>query len=93
MALRRRTGPWPLAVLGTIAGLAQIGALVALPPLAVMPGHQPAALLIEHWSLLVGAALTYLIWSRWAGVRLLLGRQDLLLARPATSDGLRPDEA
>jgi hypothetical protein len=92
-ALRRRTGPWPLAVLGTVAGLAQTVALVALPLLAVMPGHQPAALLIGHWSLLVGAALSYLVWSGWAGVRLLFGRQDLLMARPPTPDRLRPDEA
>jgi hypothetical protein len=92
MALRRRTGPWPLAVVGTVAGLTQIGSLGAPPLVQAMFGHQPLALLVGHGSL-VGTALTYLIWSAWAGVRLLLGRQDLLMARPPTPDGLRPDEA
>jgi hypothetical protein len=92
MALRRRTGPWPLAVVGAIAGLALMGVLGALPLGRAMPGHQPLVLLIGHVSLLV-AAPAYLIWSGWAGVRLLLGRRDLLLAGPATPDGLRPDEA
>jgi hypothetical protein len=92
MALRRRTGPWPLAVVGTIAGLALIGVLGSLPLREVMPGHQPLAQLVGHLSLVV-AAPTYLIWCGWAGVRLLLGRQDLLMARPPTPDGLRPDEA
>jgi hypothetical protein len=92
MALRRRTGPWPLAVLGTFAGLAQIGALVALPVAQVMVGPRPPGLLVGHVPL-VAAALSYLIWSGWAGVRLLLGRQDLLLAGAPGPDGLRPDEA
>jgi hypothetical protein len=92
MALRRRTGPWPLAVVGTIAGLALAGAPSTLPLGQLMPGHQPLALLIGQLSLVV-AAPTYLIWSGWAGVRLLLGRRDLLLAGPATRAGVRPDEA
>jgi hypothetical protein len=83
MALRRRTGPWPLAVVGTVAGLALIGALGTLPLTQVL-GHQTLALLVGHVSMLV-AAPTYLIWSGWAGVRLLRGRQDLLMAQRSTS--------
>jgi hypothetical protein len=91
MALRRRTGPWPLAVVGTIAGLALIGVLGSLPLGQVLPGHQPLALLVGQLSSAV-AAPTYLIWSGWAGIRLLLGRQDLLMAWPSTPDGMRPDQ-
>jgi hypothetical protein len=57
-----------------------------------MPGHLSLALLIGQVSLMV-AAPAYLIWSGWAGARLLLGRRDLLIARPTTLDGLRPGEA
>jgi hypothetical protein len=92
MALRRRTGPWPLAVVGTIAGLALIGVLGTVPLGQMVPGHEPLALLVGRLSSAV-AAPTYLIWSGWAGVRLLLGRQDLLTAWPSAPDGLRPDEA
>ena len=91
-ALRRRTGPRPLAVLGTFAGLAQIGALVALPLAQVVAGHRPPGLLVGHVPL-VAAALSYLIWSGWAGVRLLLGRQDLLLVRPRTPGDPQPGVA
>jgi hypothetical protein len=91
MALRRRTGPRLLAVVGTVAGLALIGVLGTMPLGQVMPG-QPPALLVGGLSLVV-AVPTYLIWSGWAGVRLLLGRRDLLLARPPTADGLRPEGA
>jgi hypothetical protein len=92
LALRRRTGPRPLAVVGTIAGLALVGVLGALPLGQVMPGDRPLAVLIGNLSLAV-AAPTYLIWSGWAGVRLLLGRQDLLTAWRPTPDGLRAGEA
>jgi hypothetical protein len=92
LALRRRTGPWPLAVLGTIAGLALIGVLGNLPLMRLMPGQQPLALLTGQLSLVV-AAPTYLIWSGWAGVRLLLGSRDLLVAQPSSPDSQRPDEA
>jgi hypothetical protein len=92
IALRRRTGPWPLAALGTIAGLAMAGVLATLPLGQLMPGHLSLALLIGQVSLMV-AAPAYLIWSGWAGARLLLGRRDLLIARPTTLDGLRPGEA
>jgi hypothetical protein len=92
LALRRRTGPWPLAVLGTIAGLALIGVLGNLPLMRLMPGQQPLALLTGQLSLVV-AAPTYLIWSGWAGVRLLLGSRDLLVAQPPSPDSQRPDEA
>jgi hypothetical protein len=92
VALRRRTGPWPLAVVGTIAGLALMGVLGSLPLGQVMPGQQPLALVVGSLSSAV-AVPTYLIWSGWAGVRLLLGRQDLLMAGPPTPDGSRPDEA
>jgi hypothetical protein len=90
LALRRRTGPWPLAAVGTIAGLALIGVLGSVPLGQVLPGQQP--LLIGRLSSAV-AVPTYLIWSGWAGVRLLRGRQDLLGARPCTADGLQLDEA
>jgi hypothetical protein len=92
LALRRRTGPWPLAVVGTIAGLALIGVLGNLPLKQMLPGHQPLALLVGQVSSAV-AAPTYLIWSGWAGVRLLLGRQDLLRTWRPIAHGLRPEEA
>jgi hypothetical protein len=81
LALRRRTGPWPLAVLGAIAGLALIGVLGSAPLGQMMPEHQALAYQIGRLSSAV-AAPTYLVWSAWAGVRLLFGRQDLLLAWP-----------
>jgi hypothetical protein len=92
MALRRRTGPWPLAVVGAVAGLALIGVLGNLPLRQALPGHEPLALQIGHLSSAV-ALPAYLIWSGWAGARLLLGRQDLLMAWSPTPDGVRPDEA
>ncbi|GAA1027602.1 hypothetical protein GCM10009557_09620 [Virgisporangium ochraceum] len=92
LALRRRTGPWPLAVVGAIAGLAPIGVLVALPLVHVIAGQQPLPFLVVHGLPLVTMS-TYVIWSAWAGVRLLLGRQDLLMARPPGPAGLQPDEA
>jgi hypothetical protein len=90
LAVRRRIGPWPPAVVGTVAGLALMGALGAAPLWRMTSELQSVALLIGHTSLLV-AAPTYLIWSAWAGVRLLLGRQDLLIARRPTPAGLRGD--
>jgi hypothetical protein len=92
LALRRHSGPWPLGALGTVAGLALIGVLATLPFRQMMPGQESAALLIGKWSSAV-AVPAYLIWSVWAGVRLLRGRQDLLMARPPTPDGLRPGGA
>jgi hypothetical protein len=90
MALRRRTGPWPLAAIGTVAGLALIGVLGSASLGNVMPGEAPP--LVARVSTAV-AVPAYLIWSIWAGVRLVLGRQDLLIARPPTTDGLRPGAA
>jgi hypothetical protein len=78
IALRRRTGPWPLAVVGIVAALALTGVL-GCAPLMQVPGQNPLALLIGGLSLVV-AAPTYLIWSAWTGVRLILGRRDLLQA-------------
>jgi hypothetical protein len=78
-------------VLGAIAGLALIGVLGSLPLGQVVPGQRPLALLIGQVSSAVGAP-AYLLWSGWAGVRLLFGRQDLLLARPPAA-GIRPGEA
>jgi hypothetical protein len=88
LALRRRTGPWPLAVLGTVAGLALMGVLGSAPLAQMMAGQQPLAFTIGHLSTAV-AAPAYLVWSGWAGARLLLGRQDLLMAWPPTPDGSR----
>jgi hypothetical protein len=90
IALRRRTGPWPLAAIGTVAGLALMGVLSSMPLGEMMPWQHP--LLIARLSSAV-AVPTYLIWSVWAGVRLVLGRPELLSAEPPTPDGLRPGEA
>jgi hypothetical protein len=91
-ALRRRMGPWPLAVVGTVAGLALIGVLGVVPLTQPLSGQEQLELLVGRLSLLV-AAPTYLVWSCWAGLRLLLGRQDLLLAWPAVPDSPRPGDA
>jgi hypothetical protein len=77
-ALLRRTGPWPLAAIGTVAGLAMVAALGLALPLAKMTPH--AAMLIGEVSILV-AAPAFLVWSAWAGVRLLLGHQELATGR------------
>ncbi|MCW6003617.1 hypothetical protein K1W54_03340 [Micromonospora sp. CPCC 205371] len=79
MALRSRTGPWPLAMVGAIAGLALIGVLGSAPLGQVTPGQQPLAVLVGGLSTAV-AVPAYIIWSGWSGVRLLLGRLDLLTA-------------
>jgi hypothetical protein len=91
MALRRRSGPWPLAAVGVVAGLALMGVLGNLPLMHVMPGQEPLALLAGRVSMAV-AVPAYLLWSGWAGVRLLLGRRDLLVAGPAP-DAWRPKGA
>jgi hypothetical protein len=92
MALRSRTGPWPLAVVGVIAGLALIGALGSEPLGHVTPGQRPLAVLVGGLSTAV-AVPAYVLWSGWSGVRLLLGRPDLLIAWPPIPPVVRPDEA
>lgn len=92
LALRRRMGPWPLAFVGTVAGLALIGVLGVVPLTQPQGGQEQLELLVGRLSLLV-AAPTYLVWSCWAGLRLLLGRQDLLLSWPVVPDGPRPGDA
>jgi hypothetical protein len=89
-ALRRRTGPRPLALAGIVAGVTLTAVLVALPLRLLLPGSPALPVLVGHLSLL--AVPAYLVWSGWTGVRLLLGRPDLLVARPAGPAGARPGE-
>jgi hypothetical protein len=76
-AWRRRTGPRALAVVGVVAGVSLMGVLGTVSLLRLAPGFpvQPAGSVA-----LAVAAPSYLVWSLWSGVRLLLGRRDLLVA-------------
>jgi threonine/homoserine/homoserine lactone efflux protein len=74
-ALRGRRGPGALAILGLFAGSALMGVLLGLQLSAQLPG--PASAVLSLLSLLV-LVPTYLAWSTWTAVRLLIGQRDLL---------------
>jgi hypothetical protein len=74
-ALHDRRGPVALAVLGGIAGVALTGVLFGLQLWMHAPGAAGAAISLLGVLVLVP---TYLAWSTWTAMRILLGERDVL---------------
>jgi hypothetical protein len=72
-ALTRQSWPRPLCLLGLAAGASLVGVLVGVQVLSHVPVARPAAsgMTVLSTMLLIPS---YLAWSTWTGIRLLLGR-------------------
>ena len=75
--LARRTWPRPLALLGLVAGVGLVGVLAGVQIVSHLPAARPAASSVTALSMVL-LIPSYLAWSVWTGIRLVLGRAQQL---------------
>ncbi len=77
IGMARRSWPRPLALLGLVAGVGLVGVLVGVQMVAHLPAARPAASAMTALSMVL-LVPSYLAWSVWTGIRLVLGRAQQL---------------